>query len=314
MQNNIFRKVLVVGIIVLFIRMSSISSTGISKLEKTTIPILYDGNILYVGGDGPGNYSNIQDAVKNASNGDTVFVYDGTYYEQVKIEKSINLIGEEKNTTIIDGCGSGHVVLFKADYITVSGFTIQNGGNDGLHLFWSDKCLIANNIIVNNKDCGIYSDEGCWDCNITYNRIENNSVGIGCLVRGYLIFRNIVKNNDIGILLSGTEANVYKNIIANNDIGIFSSTVGGYSNVMYNNLLDNDIHVSFEYFYLLSLLPLFFILHLLTRWNGNYYDEHRFGPKIIRGTLILFTITFELQFEFNWVNFDWRPAKGPYDI
>jgi len=313
MQNNIFRKVLVVGIIILFIKMSSIPSTGISKLEKTTIPILYDGNILYVGGDGPGNYSDIQDAVKNASNGDTVYVYNGTYYEQVKIGKSINLIGEDKNTTIIDACGSGNVVLLKTDYITVSGFTIQNGGKDGIHLFWSDKCLITNNIIINNKDCGIYSDADCWDCNITYNRVENNGVGIGSLVRGYLIFRNIVKNNDIGILLSGTEANVYKNIIANNDIGIFSSTVGG-CNVMYNNLLDNDIHVSFEYFYPLSLLPLFFILHLLNKWKDNYYEGHRFGPKIIRGTLILYTITFELQFEINWVNFDWHPAEEPYDI
>jgi hypothetical protein len=38
------------------------------------------GNWLYVGGSGPGNYTKIQDAIDNASNGDTVFVFNGTYY------------------------------------------------------------------------------------------------------------------------------------------------------------------------------------------------------------------------------------------
>ena len=37
------------------------------------------GNWLYVGGSGPGNYSVIQDAVDNASDGDTVYVYHGIY-------------------------------------------------------------------------------------------------------------------------------------------------------------------------------------------------------------------------------------------
>ena len=41
------------------------------------------GNTLYVGGSGPGNYTRIQDAIDNASDGDTVFVYDDSspYFE-----------------------------------------------------------------------------------------------------------------------------------------------------------------------------------------------------------------------------------------
>ena len=50
----------------------------------------------------------IQDAVNDASNGDTIYVYNGSspYYEiTIMIEKSINLLGEDRNSTIIDGKG-----------------------------------------------------------------------------------------------------------------------------------------------------------------------------------------------------------------
>ena len=68
------------------------------------------GKTLYVGGSGGDNYTQIQHAIDNASDGDTVFVYNGTYYENVVVDKSIQLIGEDKNTTIIDGGGNDDVV------------------------------------------------------------------------------------------------------------------------------------------------------------------------------------------------------------
>ncbi len=55
------------------------------------------GITLYVGGTGAGNYSTIQSAIDAASSGDTVFVYNGIYYENVVLNKDdINLIGENK--------------------------------------------------------------------------------------------------------------------------------------------------------------------------------------------------------------------------
>ena len=49
------------------------------------------GDIFYVGGGGPGNFTRIQDAIDNASNGDTVFVFDESspYYEHVIVDKRI---------------------------------------------------------------------------------------------------------------------------------------------------------------------------------------------------------------------------------
>ena len=94
------KKLLVVGIIILLFGMS-IPSTGINI--DTTSTASFNGNILYVGGSGPGNYSMIQEAINNASGGDTVFVFDDSspYNEQVVVNSSIDLIGENRNTTII---------------------------------------------------------------------------------------------------------------------------------------------------------------------------------------------------------------------
>jgi len=119
------------------------------------------GNILYVGGSGPNNYTKIQDAIDNASDGDTVFVFDDSspYMENIVVDTSITLWGEEKNTTIIDGGHQGHGVNISADNVTVRGFTIQNcdGNESGLEagIVVSSKCnQIMDNILVDNL-CGI---------------------------------------------------------------------------------------------------------------------------------------------------------------
>jgi hypothetical protein len=78
--------------------------------------------------NGKGNYTSIQKAINNASDNDTIFVSKGTYFENIKINKPLELIGEDKNTTIINSNGSGIVINISADYVKISGFTIMNGG------------------------------------------------------------------------------------------------------------------------------------------------------------------------------------------
>ena len=81
---------------------SGILSTAHTSTQQTlssgSSPFLF----WYVGGSGPGNFTQIQDAIDNASNGDTIFVYDDSspYFEHLSIQKQINLIGENKETTI----------------------------------------------------------------------------------------------------------------------------------------------------------------------------------------------------------------------
>ena len=78
------RKIIALIVMLLFLGMTISSSTGFNLEKQSTIATL-DGNTLYVSGSGPNNYTKIQDAIDNESKGYTVFVYSGTYSENLKI-------------------------------------------------------------------------------------------------------------------------------------------------------------------------------------------------------------------------------------
>jgi len=144
MVDKFVRKGLVIGIIFLFIVMSVIPST--STLVKKSSTMSYDGKTLYVGGSGPGNYSTIQDAIDNATDGDMVFVYNGMYDldDWIIIDKSIGLIGENKFNTIINGVG----IYINVSNVNISGFTVQNGF--GFIILTSNFDTPGNNNIYDN--------------------------------------------------------------------------------------------------------------------------------------------------------------------
>jgi parallel beta-helix repeat protein len=133
----------------------------------------------YVGGPGPGNFTTIQDAINISDPGDTVFVFNGTYFENVLVNQSVNLVGEDRNTTIINGGGSGDVVRIAEPWVNLSHFTVTNGRtgffDSGVSVFSSHNNL--SHLITRNNSLGIYLS---WTNNITvYDcQVLNNSEGI----------------------------------------------------------------------------------------------------------------------------------------
>jgi parallel beta-helix repeat protein len=240
-------KILAVGIIFLFLAGVS-PSIGITTNERPIIQIT-SGNTFYVGGIGLNNYTKIQDAIYNATDGDTVFVYDDSspYYENVVVNKSINLIGENKKTTVIDGGDSGAVARINS-WVNISGFTIQNG-DTGISLgVSSEHSTIKGNIISNNKNYGIY--------------LRGSS---------YITIRdNIISNNKDGINLK--------------DFQIFGNVIDSSRNVIIrNNFLDNIRNANFD------LLPegLFLYTPRFNLWLLNYWNKPRLLPQFIYGKLYI---------------------------
>ena len=185
------RKWLAVGIILLFVGTCIIPTTA-QNIEKL-LPAS-KGDWLYVGGSGPGNYTRIQDAIDNASDGDTIFVYTGTYYENVVIDKSINLIGEDRTVTIIDGGGSGDVVTITNDNTFLKNFTIQNGE---YYPFYALVKITSNNNTISNNTI-IHAFHGIWLDNSDLNDVSGNYISLslygGICLKDHSEYNRISKN------------------------------------------------------------------------------------------------------------------------
>jgi parallel beta-helix repeat protein len=120
----------------------------------------------------PTDYSTIQGAINASIDGDTVFVRKGLYNETLVIEKSISLIGEDRNYTIIDARKANtQVIAIRGNNITVANFTLGNtshhiqrnsgdslkiGEGDGIVVFSSQYVNIINNTIIGCPIIGIY--------------------------------------------------------------------------------------------------------------------------------------------------------------
>ena len=127
---------------------------------STIIQSNISGVTLYVGNNEPGSYSTIQSAIDDASDGDTIFVYDDSapYDENILISKSINLIGENRETTIIDGGRWNHVIHISVDFVNVSGFTLIDSGNDNAGISINSNYNTIKDIILYNNDYGMRFD------------------------------------------------------------------------------------------------------------------------------------------------------------
>jgi parallel beta-helix repeat protein len=231
---------------------------------------------LYVGGTGGGNYSKLQWAIENASAGDTVFVYNGTYYENVIVDKAINLIGEDINTTIIDGDYKNVVIRITVDYVNVTGFFITGCGSwheyAGIKLDSVQYCRIYNNNVSSNWEHGIYLSNSNYN-NVTknlafmndregiylYNSSHNNITG-NILMTNYDMgirleysSRNIITNNYIdydhnpdgwGISLVFNSDN---NTFSNNNISNYYGGIRLRTSCKWNTIINNDISFTAKY-------------------------------------------------------------------
>ena len=192
----------------------------------------------------PNDYPKIQEAIDAANVGDHIYVYSGTYTESLVVDKSLVIVGERTESTIIDGNGTGTVIKVIAEGVVITGFTIRNSGsslaplNAGIWL--SANANITRNLIAGNA-IGIYVNS--IGSNIVKNNVTNNRHGISLYFSSEVtVEANNVTSNEIGISLAGSS----NNIISNNNIaahtdghGITLSSNSHNNTLVGNNLIGN---------------------------------------------------------------------------
>lgn len=161
-------------IAVLALLLTSLLATSVvfNLRAETRLPVLNVDTGL--------GYGTIQEAINAVAtlDGHTIQVDAGTYFENVVVNKSVSLIGENEFNTIIDGRASGSVVNVTANRVNVTGFTIRNSmfGYSGVYIYRSSGDNISQNVVKNNYN-GIYV-YGSVGSNVTSNDVLGNEYGI----------------------------------------------------------------------------------------------------------------------------------------
>jgi parallel beta-helix repeat protein len=200
----------------------------------------------------PGDATSIQAGIDAASDGDSVVVAPGTYFENIDFKgKNIVVTSSGGPTqTIIDGNGNGAVVTFKSSEsrgAVIRGFTIQNGGLPYIYYVGpaggvfarASNPTIENNIITRNRGNGIQLNGGglIHGNTISYTTTAHDATGApacpfddgsGIQVNASSsveISNNIIENNIAswtggGIMMRNSlPLTVSNNIIRNNQSG-----------------------------------------------------------------------------------------------
>ena len=245
----------------------------------------------------PDNYITIKEAIESASPGDTIFVKSGIYYENLVVDKSLDLVGEDRKSTIVIGQGNldrgqKSIVTISASQVKISGFTIksQNYSTSSLHAtgisvegdnieitnnnicntFYGIFCSVQSNITISKNQITSNLKDGIRFCGGSYidiseNNITENSKG-GIAIEGYsnTISKNNISNNSRGIGLGSSYSLVVGNKIAENDE--FNFFFAGSHNIIYsNNISDSTWGIYFS--------PYFAAPTKNKVYNNNFIDN-----------------------------------------
>jgi nitrous oxidase accessory protein len=254
MNKRIVKHSIVVGLMLVFIGASVVSGLK-TNITNNNQP-MDRGNWLYVGGSGPGNYTSIQKAIDNSSNGDTIYVYNKTYNENLDTKtKKITLMGEDRGTTIIQGQGTTPTVkigtgLGTSD-ITITGFTLIGVTPEPvIQVSTSSSSILINHNLIQEGAYGISVDANTNKITITDNIISNQVyAGIQAQSTSYdVISENLIKNSggqgmDLG--LGSNHNSILNNTVVNNaKEGIFLEGIGNKVNTISgNNITNNQVGI-----------------------------------------------------------------------
>ena len=208
------RKNVVLLVVLVFLATSCLTVNLPVKAESKTITV-------------PDDFPTIQEAINAADEGDTIFVKRGSYVENPVVNKSVSLVGEDRDATVIDVTAGLKV---ESDNVTITGLTIFDG--------WQGITVSANNSKISgnkitNCQYGIvllHSQNGT----ITENMLQ--SIELSAAIQLSYSNNNLLKNNYVdscteGIQLREGSSNniVEENIVTNCDnvaIRLMGSGVG----------------------------------------------------------------------------------------
>lgn len=173
-----------------------------TKLVKATDIIVDD--------EGNGDYTNIQDAINAASDGDTIWVKDGSYNEQLTVDKSVRILADNGAHPIIYATTWVPSITVTAPNVTISGFKIY--GNSGPS---AGAVILAS---TNSDNLKITSNT----FKVIAGETGNISLMVTSGIRGVIFDSNSINDYRVGVYLeAGSNASIVRNSYSNVDHRVY---------------------------------------------------------------------------------------------
>ncbi|RLF61583.1 MAG: hypothetical protein DRN37_00750 [Thermoplasmata archaeon] len=248
----------------------------------------YIHHTLHVGGDGPGNYTKIQDAIGNASDGDRIIVHPGVYVENLSIDKSLTITGEDATIK------TGGIILCSPD-ITIRGFEIEGyEKNEGI-ICYGNHALI------------------------TENEIHSFSTAIWIAGVGCRITENVIENNEYGIWINGTgETDIENNTLHDNWYGVWGehatdATIRGNTfsyNAWYAVWMEGDSGSIAENNFSKNWYSIYLYNSHQFNISGNVIFLNIHGPQFVNSTDNVIVHNHMEKNEHYGIYFGWRSTEN----
>jgi len=133
-----------------------------------------DGTIIVVDGAGPwADHDNIQDAIDASTDGDEILIFEGTYYENIVVNRSLTITGNGTAYTTIDATMSGTGILVGSNMTEISGIAIRNAsgksGFAGVRVRSDENTLVNCSISECQNGIVLSGSDGNYIANMTIN-------------------------------------------------------------------------------------------------------------------------------------------------
>lgn len=254
-------------------RVTSSASNHVKTLRNAEENNVFAASMVTVDISGEADYTSIQAAVDNATEGDIILIYPGSYLENIDVDKELTILSttEDPADTIVEAKNTrGNVFYVTANNVTISGFTIKGAiydeyGDDKAGIWLNDVtgCQIIGNNLTNNIGiflvnsngnkildnivfkCSLY---GIWLQESSYNELFDNTVTRGNQP-GILLYtgcnNNVLVNNTVtlnygGISLYNCANNVLSYNNASNNKNIYGFSIYGSNSKMNNNIANSN--------------------------------------------------------------------------
>jgi len=204
------------------------------------------------------HFGNIQEGIDAVVEHGVVYVYNGTYCENVVVNKAVNMVGENRDNTIVDGGNSDDTLRITVNYVNITRISFTNSSyaawsNGGLEIVSASNCNIINCSFYNNGYAGIrlydVHDTNFSECKV----YDNYGEGIFMEYSSNILITNCTLHNICGtirvdhysnyvdivdciayeggsfLLLQGANNNIITRCVSyNNSYGV--SMIGGWEN------------------------------------------------------------------------------------